>query len=215
MKLSIIIPIYKTQDTLDRCIQSVLLQSFIDYEIILVDDGSPDNCPSMCDDYAQNDKRIKVVHKANGGLSNARNAGIDQAEGEYITFIDSDDAIQANTLQPLMNELYLHPNVDILEYPALERYGHPHKQHLLSFTPHEYTSEIEYWFKERAFQHTYACNKIYKHKLFDHIRFPQGKNFEDALTLPIFTGSPCHTSYQRRMLLLLLELKRNHCQCQI
>ena len=90
MKLSIIIPVYRTQDTLARCIQSILVQSFTDYEIILVDDESPDACPNICDDYAVKDKRIKVIHKPNGGLSDARNTGIKQAKGEYITFIDSD-----------------------------------------------------------------------------------------------------------------------------
>ena len=194
MKLSIIIPVYRTQDTLDRCLQSILQQSFTDYEIILVDDGSTDECPTLCDNYAQKYENIKVIHKINGGLSDARNAGIKKAQGEYITFVDSDDAIQEETLLPLMNELYQHPNVDILEYPVLERYGHPYKQHLLSFNPHDYNTGTEYWFKERAYQHTYAWNKIYKHKLFEHIRFPKGKNFEDALTIPKLLGlnTSCH-----------------------
>ena len=105
MKLSIIIPVYKTQDTLDRCLQSVLQQSFTDYEIILIDDESPDDCPKLCDEYAQKDEKIQVFHKKNGGLSDARNFGIRQAKGEYITFIDSDDAIAPNTLQYIMDEL--------------------------------------------------------------------------------------------------------------
>ena len=84
MKLSIIIPVYKTQDTLDRCLQSVLQQSFTDYEIILVDDESPDDCPKLCDEYTQKDEKIQVFHKKNGGLSDARNFGIRQAKGEYI-----------------------------------------------------------------------------------------------------------------------------------
>ena len=188
MKLSIVIPVYRTQDTLDRCLQSILQQSFTDYEIILVDDESPDECPQLCDKYAQQDERVKVIHKKNGGLSDARNAGIDKAQGEYITFVDSDDAIQENTLLPLMNELYQHPNVDILEYPVLERYKHPYKQHLLSFQQQEYKDGMEYWFKEKAYNHTYACNKIYKHQLFKHIRFPQGKTFEDVLTMPYLLG---------------------------
>lgn len=188
MKLSIIIPVYRTQDTLARCLNSVLQQSFTDYEIILVDDGSPDECPILCDNYAHKYKNIKVIHKANGGLSDARNAGINLAKGEYLTFIDSDDAIQKDSLQALINELCQHTDVDILEYPVLERYGHPHKQHLLSFTPHEYTNSIEYWFQEKAYNHTYAWNKIYKRHLFEHIRFPKGKTFEDVLTLPYLIG---------------------------
>lgn len=109
MKLSIIIPVYKTQDTLDRCLQSVLQQSFTDYEIILVDDESPDDCPKLCDEYTQKDEKIQVFHKKNGGLSDARNFGIRQAKGEYITFIDSDDAIVPNTLQHIMDELTAYP----------------------------------------------------------------------------------------------------------
>lgn len=128
MKLSIIIPIYKTQDTLDRCIGSILRQSFTDYELLLVDDGSPDECPRLCDEYAQKDQRISVIHKENGGLSNARNAGIEQAKGEYITFIDSDDAIEEDTLQLLVDELEEHPYIDVLEYPIKERIGNPNRE---------------------------------------------------------------------------------------
>lgn len=188
MKLSIIIPVYKTQQTLVRCMESILRQSFIDYEIILVDDESPDECPILCDNYAHKYKNIKVVHKKNGGLSDARNTGINQAKGEYITFVDSDDAIQIDSLFLLMNELCQHPDVDILEYPVLERYGHPYRQHLLSFTPHEYADSIEYWFQERAYNHTYAWNKIYKQHLFERVRFPEGKTFEDSLTIPHLIG---------------------------
>ncbi len=188
MKLSIVIPVYRTQDTLDRCLQSILQQSFTDYEIILIDDESPDECPILCDNYAHKYKNIKVIHKKNGGLSDARNAGINQAKGEYITFIDSDDAIQNESLSLLMNELYQHPDVDILEYPVWERYGHPYRQHLLSFAPHEYTNSIEYWFQEKAYNHTYACNKIYKRQLFEPVRFPKGKKFEDASTIPYLIG---------------------------
>ena len=91
MKFSIIIPCYKVEQFLRQCIDSVLVQTFEDYEIILVDDGSPDRCGEICDEYAEKDKRIKVIHKPNGGLSDARNAGLDVAQGEYVMFLDSDD----------------------------------------------------------------------------------------------------------------------------
>ena len=188
MKLSIIIPVYHTQDTLPKCLDSILRQSFTDYEVILVDDGSPDNSASICDEYAQKDNRIKVIHKKNGGLSDARNAGIEVSKGEYITFIDSDDTIQSNTLKPLMDELVQYPDVDILEYPVLERYGHPRNQHLLSFQPFEYDNCMDYWFYEKAYNHTYAWNKIYKRHLFEHIRFPKGQTFEEVLTIPLLIG---------------------------
>ncbi len=195
MKLSIIIPVYRTQDTLDRCLQSILRQSFTDYEIILVDDGSPDESPILCDNYAHKYKHIKVIHQANGGLSDARNTGINEVKGEYITFIDSDDAIQENTLQPLMNELYQHTNVDILEYPSWERLGHPTRERLLTFPPHTYNNSLEYWLTENGFNHTYAWNKIFRRTLFDKVRFPKGKNFEDVLTIPRLLGlnNSCQT----------------------
>lgn len=188
MKLSIIIPVYKTQDTLDRCLQSVLQQSFTDYEIILVDDESPDRCPKLCDEYAQKDERIRVIHKRNGGLSDARNFGIRQAKAEYISFIDSDDAISPNTLQCIMDELTTHPKVDILEYPIFERVGDKYKEHLLTFSPKEFQDPIDYWFTERAYLHTYACNKVFKRKLFKRVLFPKGKSFEDVLTIPKLIG---------------------------
>lgn len=88
---SIILPIYKVEEYLNECVDSILNQSFINYEIILVDDGSPDRCPEICDKYAKNDERIRVIHKKNGGLSSARNRGVEFAKGEYIIFVDSDD----------------------------------------------------------------------------------------------------------------------------
>lgn len=91
MKFSIIIPIYKVEQYLRQCIDSVLAQTYTNFEIILVDDGSPDGCPAICDEYANTDSRIKVIHKPNGGLSDARNAGLEVAKGEYVMFLDSDD----------------------------------------------------------------------------------------------------------------------------
>ena len=98
MKLSIIIPVYRVETTLDRCVESIMNQNLDDFEIILVDDGSPDNCPKMCDDWAKRDTHISVIHQQNRGLSDARNAGIDTARGDYITFVDSDDYITGHTL---------------------------------------------------------------------------------------------------------------------
>ena len=91
--LSIIVPVYNVEKYIERCIKSILNQSFTNFELILVDDGSPDNCGKICDEYKKKDSRIKVIHKKNGGLSDARNAGIERAKGEYIAFVDSDDFI--------------------------------------------------------------------------------------------------------------------------
>ncbi len=95
---SLIIPVYRVESYLSKCVESALSQNFEDWEAVLVDDGSPDNCPALCDDYAKKDKRIKVIHKANGGLSDARNAGISAASGKYILFLDSDDYLYSDTV---------------------------------------------------------------------------------------------------------------------
>ena len=102
MKVSIIIPVYKVEDYLRPCLDSVLSQTFSDYEVILVDDGSPDGSPAICEEYASRDSRIQVIHKENGGLSSARNAGLDVARGQYIYFLDSDDTVEPNLLDRLV-----------------------------------------------------------------------------------------------------------------
>ena len=103
-QISIIVPVYKTEQYLERCITSILSQTFSDFELILVDDGSPDNCPKICDYFAQLDSRIKVVHKINAGVAAARNTGLSVATGEYNTFVDSDDWIEPDMYQRLMDK---------------------------------------------------------------------------------------------------------------
>ena len=95
-KVSIIVPIYNVERFLDRCMDSLLNQTLKDIEIIMVDDGSPDNCPQMCDEYAKNDSRVKVIHKKNAGLGMARNSGLEIATGEYVAFVDSDDYVDCH-----------------------------------------------------------------------------------------------------------------------
>ena len=108
MKLSIIIPAYNVEQTLERCVESVLRQKFRDYQLILVDDGSTDGSGRICDELAKRDHRIQTIHQPNKGLSAARNAGIKRAKGEYITFIDSDDYIASDTLKTLIDLLAIH-----------------------------------------------------------------------------------------------------------
>lgn len=103
--ISVIVPIYKVEQYLSRCVDSIITQTYKDIEIILVNDGSPDRCGQICDEYAQEDARVRVVHKVNGGLSDARNAGLEIAKGEYVTFIDSDDFVALNMLEHLVNRL--------------------------------------------------------------------------------------------------------------
>lgn len=102
MKVSVIVPVYKVEKYLDRCIKSLVNQTLRDIEIILVDDGSPDNCPKLCDQYACKDSRIRVVHKVNGGLSSARNAGLKVAAGEYIGFVDADDDVELTMYERML-----------------------------------------------------------------------------------------------------------------
>ena len=102
--ISVIIPVYKVEKYLDKCVESVVNQTYKNLEIILVDDGSPDGCPAMCDEWAKKDSRIKVIHKANEGVAIARNAGMDNAQGEYITFVDSDDYIDETMYEKLLNK---------------------------------------------------------------------------------------------------------------
>ena len=184
MTLSIIIPVYRVENSLERCLQSIVGQSFTNWEAILVDDGSPDNCPAMCDAWAKRDARFTVIHKENGGLSDARNAGIDIAKGNYITFVDSDDFIAPNTYGPLMEQLGMHPDIDILEYSLVKHFGSPQEE-IVQFNDCSYTDLRTYWLDGLAYQHSYAWNKLFRRTLFNDVRFPKGIVFEDLYTLPL------------------------------
>lgn len=183
MKLSIIIPAYRVEATLDRCIESVLAQNIDDFEVILVDDGSPDKCPQMCDEWAQRDRRIRVIHKPNGGLGDARNAGVSVAQGEYVTFADSDDYLHPDTYPPLMLLLEDHPDYDFVEYPVAVHYGST-RQSMLTFTDEFYDDINSYWTTQHTHRHCYVWNKIFKRHLFEGVLFPIGHVFDDANTFP-------------------------------
>ena len=184
MKLSIVIPVYRVEDTLDRCVESVLCQDVPDMEVILVDDGSPDCCPQLCDRWAISDARISVIHQRNDGLSAARNAGIEQAKGDYITFVDSDDFLAPNTYQPLIQQLTEQPDIDILEYPLCWHAGAA-DQRIVSFGYQTYDNANDYWLLAHAYEHTYAWNKIYRRQLFQNVRYPVGRVYEDVAALPL------------------------------
>lgn len=126
-KASIIIPVYKVEEYLNDCLQSVLTQTFQNYEVILVDDGSPDNCPKLCDEWTVKDKRIKVVHRPNGGLSAARNTGIKEARGEYLYFLDSDDELTPDALEQMYALVERYPNIDLVQGGFFERWEDANK----------------------------------------------------------------------------------------
>lgn len=130
IKFSVIIPIYNVEKYLKRCVNSVLEQSYKNIEIILVDDGSPDNCPKICDEYAHIDYRVKVIHKENGGLSDARNAGMKLSTGDYILFVDSDDYIEIDACKKFLH--FAHNGYDILIGDALVENGKCNLSHIFS-----------------------------------------------------------------------------------
>ncbi|MBR1377741.1 MAG: glycosyltransferase family 2 protein [Bacteroidaceae bacterium] len=192
MKITVVIPVYNTADTLGRCIDSIISQTHADWEAIVVDDGSTDDSPRLCDDYARNDPRIRVIHKANGGLSDARNAALDVAGGEWVTFIDSDDFVAPDTLEAIAKAATDEPEAELIEYPATLKWGDPMRQQELMLTPATHPDAATYWLETKAYTHTYACNKAFRNHLLKHVRFPKGKKFEDAWTLPqVLAAEPC------------------------
>lgn len=181
VKLSVVIPVYNVQLTLNRCIESVVSQDYEPLQIVLVDDGSPDNCPRMCDEWAKRDARIEVVHKCNGGLSDARNVGISRSVGEYVTFVDSDDYLAPHTYSSVMQAMKA--DYDLLEFAVVKNTLDGKAIHM-SWGQCVYDQMSDYWYRGRAYEHTYACNKIFRRQLFDTVKFPVGKLFEDVFTLP-------------------------------
>lgn len=184
--VSVIVPIYNVEKYLRRCVESILSQSYKKMEIILVDDGSEDGSSQICDYYEEIDERIHVVHKENGGLSDARNAGIDICKGEYLLFIDSDDYIRSDMVEGML-EVAIKEEADIVECGVLyededspKRSGKRKKTELRKSFDHEQavTNILDY--KSRIM----AWGKLYRANLFKSIRFPYGKLHEDEFIVP-------------------------------
>ncbi len=185
-EISVIVPVYKVEPYLRECVDSILAQTFTDFEIILVDDGSPDNCGIICDEYAEKDNRIIVIHQENGGLSAARNAGLDVARGEYVSFIDSDDVVSPEYLEILYGQL-VNNRCDISICDNIEFTKECSQiEHIvngyLTVTGRDATKGI-YDNKKRV--PVMAWGKIYKIKLFENTRFPEGRIHEDNYIVPI------------------------------
>lgn len=184
--VSVIVPVYKVEQYLDKCVQSILDQTFRDFELLLVDDGSPDKCGEMCETWAKKDSRIRVIHKPNGGLSDARNAGIGQASGDYLLFVDSDDWIEKDMLATLYG-LIREADADMAccNFRSVNEDGSQHWDDAV-ITPGVWTEE-DFWkqfFSSNA--QTYcnvAWNKLYKKELFDTVRYPVGRINEDVYIL--------------------------------
>lgn len=180
--VSVIIPVYKVEKFLSECIESVINQTHKNLEIILVDDGSPDNCGEICDEYAKRDNRVKVIHKENGGLSSARNAGLEVANGEYISFIDSDDYVANNYIEKLY-KLCVENDADIAECDFLkfEKVEEIKKNKIKDEIVESYTSvEMqERMYSEYGVRTVIVCNKLYNKKIYNELKFPNGKLHED------------------------------------
>lgn len=186
--ISVIVPIYNVEKYLDRCVDSIINQTYKNLEIVLVDDGSLDNCPKMCDDYAEKDSRIKVVHKENGGLSDARNAGMKVATGEYVSFIDSDDYVSLDFYETLLDTI-VDNDSDIVECGVVKFYednSFDKYSDDLKVTNYDTLDGLEGLINENPFKQ-HVWNKLYKSSIALDIPYEVGKLNEDEFwTYQIF-----------------------------
>lgn len=195
-KISVIVPVYKVEKYLNRCVQSIAAQTYENLEIILVDDGSPDNCGALCDEWAQKDSRIKVVHKENGGLSSARNAGVAVATGAYVGFVDSDDYIHPQMYEKLYEALvengadisicgcdYVDEETDVPDLNMRTR--SPLKKEVLT---REQAYRIISDIKDGYAFYVTAWNKLYPRRFFDVLQFKEGFIHEDEFFVHYLFG---------------------------
>lgn len=185
--ISVIVPIYNVERYLRTCIDSIVNQTYSNLEIILVDDGSPDKCPELCDEYAENDNRVKVIHQKNGGLAHARNVGLENSSGKYVLFVDSDDFIACESIEYLYKGLvkqkadisigsftsfcdgkHVSCSVDYVDYVDMRR-----------DECFERYASID---AKTSMPLITAWNKLYKKDLFNGVKYPEGKLYEDAFT---------------------------------
>ena len=182
-KISVIVPVYNVEQYLERCVDSIINQTYKNLEIILVNDGSTDNSGQLCDELAKKDDRIRVIHKKNGGLSDARNVGIDEAEAELVGFIDSDDYIDEDMYEVLINNLKA-ANADLSMCGHYDVYNNvPESQVSDKKTWELSTQEAIKMVMEAKILSVTAVNKLYKKSLFSELKFEIGKIAEDAFIM--------------------------------
>ena len=182
--LSIIVPVYKVENYLPKCIDSILAQTFTDFELILVDDGSPDDCPALCDATAEKDARVRVIHQKNGGLSAARNAGLDAARGAWIGFVDSDDYIAPEMYEVLYKAVQsTGADLALCDYAEVDEAGTPCPQMHVSLSGGELTGQ-ELLKRASGLMVQLAWNKLYRRAIFTQLRYPEGKLNEDLFLIP-------------------------------
>ena len=184
--ITVIVPVYKAEQYIDECVQSIVNQTYTNLEIILVDDGSPDRCPELCDEWAKRDDRVRVIHKENGGASSARNVALEIAAGEYIGFVDSDDYIEKTMYEELYSMLQggtakasccvihrFHTNSDRVKI-----------NNLSERTEYNTVDAVNAMFLNKT--DTSVCNKLFDRSVFSNIRFPEGEaNEEFSIMIPI------------------------------
>ena len=174
--VSIIVPVYKVEQYLKRCMDSILNQTYKNIEVILVNDGSPDNCPALCDEYEKIDSRVRVIHKENGGLSSARNVALDIVKGDYVFFVDSDDWLALDTLEVLSE--YLENDYDMISfqrtYLTEEKVVEKGDKNAKDMDVSQY---IDASFLGRY--DFFVTTKIFKTEVFNNVRFLEGRNYED------------------------------------
>lgn len=185
--ISIIVPVYKVEECLDRCVKSLINQTYHNLEIILVDDGSPDNCPILCDNWAKKDDRIKVLHKVNGGLSDARNRGLEIAKGEYILYVDSDDYIDLDACSRFVSRLDYF-KADIVVGGALKDVDGKLENMTHSLSENKIYNSKEYIMESILKGEFYApaCFNLYKKSFLNenHLFYKLNRFFEDSQMLP-------------------------------
>lgn len=179
--ISIIVPVYKVEPYLRQCVDSILNQTYYDIEVLLIDDGSPDLCGEICDEYAKNDQRIKVFHTENRGLSAARNLGLQKAQGEYIGFVDSDDWIEADMYEMLLKRM-LETQADISVCGLLYEYPqYSQSREIIKKTVYSGLEAIQALIVDEL--NDFVWNKLYRKECWENLSFPEGHVFEDVVTI--------------------------------
>lgn len=194
-KISIIVPVYNVEKHLNKCVDSILCQTFKDFELILVDDGSTDTSGKICDEYIKKDDRIKVIHQKNSGLSSARNAGIEASCGEFLGFIDSDDYVEDDMYQVLYDDIFS-SGADISLCGLYDVYGEKciKNKHSIDRCVLDSKTAFKLVLESKLISVS-AVNKLYRKHLFEKMRYPVGKTYEDAFLTPILLFNSNKVSY--------------------
>lgn len=186
-KISIIVPIYKSEPYIHKCMESILNQTFSDFEVILVNDGSPDNCGQICDEYAKKDNRVKVIHKGNGGSASARNAGLDIARGDYIAFVDPDDYIHLSMYEILYNSAIKYKSdivmcdfKEVVENEIHETIKYDEDLKIKNINCIDALKEL---YGDNKVTYVVIWNKLYKNSIFNDIRLPEDIWYDDAFII--------------------------------